>query len=339
MKLILLIIAFFTTSLISSQVLNGNQNTIAEFYDGDVTQINLNGGKLEFQYKIYDSPLLFFRNEDEVKIRTAVKKDAIFIDGGFTNTKSFLDFRKIDFKNIGYSLGMTYQNSFSRIITRDGTSNLLVNKLRTFTTSLKLSFDRFDNFDPESEKIKNELPAKLSLRGGYNRYYFYEKVTFVRAINLKVNLIDNNASSLSNYLLNDNITGINNISIDNQGSFDGKFGIIDNNLISTYFSIGVPIIFSKKTFAGYIAPIPHLSWETFNKAKPRYNAGLGLGFLGKPIIDKEVKIKKEGEENDKKEYSYRKFNAPSFLSVGIDWNTQGGQGSEPNYYVSGTFKF
>ena len=90
---------------------------------------------------------------------------------------------------------------------------------------------------------------------------------------------------------------------------------------------------------GYLAPIPYLSWETFSASSPRYNAGIALGFLGKPILDGTVKNKKRGEENDDKAYKYQKFNAPSFLSLGVDWNNQGGQGSRPNYFVSGTFKF
>ena len=71
--------------------------------------------------------------------------------------------------------------------------------------------------------------------------------------------------------------------------------------------------------------------------------GLALGFLNKPVKGnenledlKEVEIKDKNDKTIKKVKS-RKFNVPSFLSFGVDWNYLGSKSGSPNYFITGSF--
>ncbi|MFK7832095.1 MAG: hypothetical protein AB8B52_02350 [Winogradskyella sp.] len=330
MKNYTIILFLFYFLNMNSQVLNGKKNTIAEFYDAEIKQIIIDGGKVTAQLKLKQYPRKFTRNGE----RSSVKQDAIFIDLGLTNTSSFLDFRKLRLKTVGVTGGITYQHSFSKLLLKDDES-LKEDEFRSFIFSANVSTDRFDNFDPVTGEIDNESPTNLSVRGGYNKYYFKEKITFIRALNFKVNIVDSNADELKNFLDESNTTNTQGVVVDNQGFFDGKFGTVENDRRSTFLSLAVPMIFNKKTYFGYLTPIPHLSWETFNSNSPRYSAGVSLGFLAKSIIGDKIETLKEGSNS----YKYKKFNAPSFLSIGIDWNNQSGTGSKPNYFITGSYKF
>ena len=79
-----------------------------------------------------------------------------------------------------------------------------------------------------------------------------------------------------------------------------------------------------------ISPIPYVSYKAIENSKPRLNSGSALSFLSKSLLDKERKQKGNS--------TYRKFNVPSFLMIGVDWNYQDGKGSSPNYFISGSIK-
>jgi len=246
-----------------------------------------------------------------------------------------------DFKSVGYKGGVTFQQSFSKIYTDSLYEKILYPKLWTWTLSASIGVDRFDNFDPIKNEIDNVFPVKAGVNGGLSRYIFSSKKewyngTFIPTANAKINFIEYN--KLQNFLLNENVNSNSQVTFTNN-SFDGKFGVLDNDIQSSYLSFAFPYVPNNKTYFSYIAPIPHVSWETFSNSSPRYNGGIALGFLSKGIIGSEGKKDKDKNKKVIPNTYYKSFNAPSFLSIGVDWNFAGGKTKKPQYSVSGTFRF
>ena len=211
-------------------------------------------------------------------------------------------------------------------------------KLKSFFISLDYTRDKFNNFDPTSNSISKAKPDNLTLSSGYSLYIFnYKdnakfKYSIVPTINAYANLIGYNESGLKNYILNSNIQSVQNIQFKGSKSFDGKYGTIDNSIQSFEISISSPLIPENRLFKGVpiISPIPYVSYKVIENSKPRLNGGFALSFLSKSLLDKERKQKGNS--------TYRKFNVPSFLMIGVDWNYQDGKGSSPNYFISGSIK-
>ncbi len=346
-----------------SQIINSNEATIAEFYNGKVNSFELNGAKVTGQFHI---PLLaslihpIVPYENKQGMETAEKINTFYINVGITNTGgNILNLNKFDFKeNNGVALGITFQHSFDKIylaadnpIIRDSIQNTTKNiikdlfspfPLQSFTIGLSYQKDKFSNFNPQTKEMSKKTPERIILKIGYS-YYFFKygkedakyKYAIIPTVFSTTNLKDYNRTGLQNFLLNDNISVDNNIYFTNKSGFDGKYGIIDNDLKSAQISFSLPIVLnlpflgehSKKTPA--ISPIPYISYEAFDKSKPRINGGIAIGFLTSPLINPEPESK----------FKYRTFNVPSYITIGVDWNYQNGQGSKPNYFIAGSIKF
>ena len=249
-----------------------------------------------------------------------------------------MNLNKFDFKeNNGYIFGLTFQHSFSEIYLASDSLKNNPHKLKSFTLSLDYQRDKFDNFNPENNLIDKATPNKLILKGACSLYNFnYKenarfKYTWIPTLSSQVNIIGYNESNLQNYLINGNLTNLNDIVFTDNSIFDGKYGVVDNNIKSAQISFSLPIVPDKSFLKLPIfSPIPYFSYEVFDNNKPRLNGGFGLGLLSSTIVDSKS-IKKDGGV-------YRKFNVPSFLTIGVDWNYQDGIGSKPNYFVSGSIK-
>lgn len=332
-SLILILVNFYGFA----QLKDSNKNTVGEFYDGKVKRVELNGAKVATQFRIkhWKKKYEYIAQPD---IRSAVKNNSFFINAGITNTSNFLNLNKFDFKeNNGYTIGITFQHSFDEIYLASDSLQFNPHKLQSYTISLDYQRDKFKNFNTENNEISKVTPDKLILKGGYSIYKFHYKenakikYVWIPSFNGRINLIGYNENNLQNFLLNDKINVIDNISFTDASSFDGKYGIIDNNIQSAQISFSSPIV-PDKSFLNLpiFSPIPYFSYEVFDKSKPRWNAGFALGILSTSLVDSKS-VKKDGGV-------YRKFNVPSFLTIGVDWNHQNGIGSKPNYFVSGSIK-
>lgn len=337
MKKITLCICILITGISYSQLINSNKNTVSEFYDGNVKSVELNGAKVTAQFRLKT----WHNNYDYVnqpEITSAVKNNSLFLNTGITNTGNFLNLNKFDFKkNNGYILGLTFQHSFSEIYLANDSINYDPHHLQSFILSLDYQRDKFDNYDPSTNEISKATPDKLILKAGWSLYKFHYresaklKYTWIPSFYSQINLIGYNESTLQNYLINDKIDSVDNIIYTSSTSFDGKYGVIDNNIKSAQISFSSPIVPAKSFFnLPIIAPIPYFSFEVFDKNKPRWNGGFSLGLLSTSLVDSKSILKDGGR--------YKTFNVPSFLTIGMDWNHQNGKGSKPNYFVSGSIK-
>ena len=110
-----IIIFALNTIYLNAQIINSNKSTIAEFYDGQVKSIEINGAKVSSQFRLKKWANKYnYVNHPE--IRSASKNNSFFLNVGITNTSSFLNLNKFDFKeNNGYIFGLTFQHSFSEI--------------------------------------------------------------------------------------------------------------------------------------------------------------------------------------------------------------------------------
>ena len=109
-KIITLSTLLFTSLIGYSQIVNSNKTTLAQYYDGDVNRVELNGAKIatQFRLKKWKTPF-FYKSQPEIK--SSEKNNAVFFNLGATNTSSFLNLNKLEFKeNNGYTLGIEYQN-------------------------------------------------------------------------------------------------------------------------------------------------------------------------------------------------------------------------------------
>lgn len=342
MKKLPIYLLLFFSIVINAQIVNSNEKTIGEFYNADVNQFTLNAGKVELQFRLRKpSSTLWYRGDSPTKQYTAKKTRMLFLDIGLTNTKSFLNVNDFDFDAVGLKTGLTYQSSFNGIFI-DDKGKILVNKLTTWRIGGAIQFDRFKNFDSKTTAISNESPVTINFKGGVNFYLFnpsyFKKGTIIPNFNVQLTPLTYNSGSLQNYMLESSTTTNNNVVFTKNKSFDGKYGILENNSQASFVSFSSPFIFDKKilkTF--YFAPIPHISWQTAAGNKPSYNLGLALGFLNKPIKGDEKTEDLKSEKVNGKQIKYRKFNVPSFLSFGIDWNYKGGKGGSPNYFITGSF--
>ena len=339
MKKTLILSILLLSSLIGySQIVNSNKTTLAQFYNADVNRVELNGAKISTQFRLkkWKTPYVY-KNHPEIK--SAEKNNAVFFNLGATNTSSFLNLNKLDLKeNNGYTLGIEFQHSFSEVYLSRDSINTNPFKLKSFFISLDYTRDKFNNFDPTSNSISKAKPDNLTLSSGYSLYIFnYKdnakfKYSIVPTINAYANLIGYNESGLKNYILNSNTQSVQNIQFKGSKSFDGKYGTIDNSIQSFEISISSPLIPENRLFKGVpiISPIPYVSYKVIENSKPRLNGGFALSFLSKSLLDKERKQKGNS--------TYRKFNVPSFLMIGVDWNYQDGKGSSPNYFISVSIK-
>lgn len=344
MKKIGLLLLLLTSLSIQSQIINSNEKTIGEFYNADVNQFTLNGGKVELQFRLRDPKTEnWFIRKSNSKVYSALKTRMLYLDVGLTNTKSFLNVNDFDFSTVGFKSGLTYQSSFNTILV-DDSGNPIVNNLTTWKVGGNIQFDRFKNFDPNTSIISNELPVTINFNGGVNFYHFKPSYTIIPNINIQLTPLTYNSGSLQNYILSSNTTTNNNVIFTKNKSFDGKYGVLENSNQNSFVSFSSPFIYDKKVLNTlHIAPIPHISWQTAKGSKPTYNLGIALGLLNKPVKNNEkIEDLEEVEIKDKdgnviKIAKSRKFNVPSFLSFGVDWNYQGGKGSSPNYFITGSF--
>lgn len=348
MKNFLLVFILFISVSLNAQIVNSNEKTIGDFYNADVSQFTLNGGEVSLQFRLRDPKSeTWFLKKSNPKIYSALKTRMLFLNVGLTNTKSFLNVNDFDFESVGFKAGVTYQSAFNAILV-DNSGNPIVNKLITWKVGGDIQFDRFKNFDPATSQISNEMPLSISAKAGVNFYMFnpsfFKTGTVIPNFNVQVAPVTYNSGSLKNYILSSNTTSAGNVLFTKSSSFDGKYGTLLNNNTSSFVSFSSPFIFDKKVFnTFYIAPTPHISWQTANGTKPIYNMGLALGFLNKPVKGNEnLKDLKEVKIYDKDTdktivVKSRKFNVPSFLSFGVDWNYLGSNSGSPNYFITGSF--
>ncbi|MCB0463972.1 MAG: hypothetical protein KDC81_14830 [Flavobacteriaceae bacterium] len=339
MRKLVLTFAFLIPSLAMCQVVNSNKTTVAQFYDGQVKTIELNGGKVEGQFKLgFISWSRRYDYVEQPEIKSAEKHNTFFINLGITNSSSFLNLNDFDFKEKnGFVVGATYQHSFSEIYLAADTIKYNPHRLKSWTVGLSYQQDKFKNFDPVSNNINTATPDKLILKGGFSLYHFrYRdevgfKYSWIPSINGQVNIVDYNSTKLQNYLLNSNTATDGNVTFTSSTSFDGKYGTIDNNISSANLSLSSPFVPETSFWKlPILSPIPYAGVSVFEEDKPRWNAGIALGLLSGSLLGSDRTTKDGGV--------YRKFNVPSFLTIGVDWNYQDGIGSKPNYFITGSIK-
>jgi hypothetical protein len=337
MKKAILFVFVLTAISNNAQVINSNKTTVAEFYDGQVKRVELNGAKVSVQFRLKNWTNKY-NYVSQPEIRSAIKNNSFFLNLGITNTSSFLNLNKFDFKeNNGYTFGLTFQHSFSEIYLASDSLKYNPHRLKAFTISLDYQRDKFKNFDPDNNTLDKATPNKLIFKGSLSFYNFHYrenaklKYTWIPTFSGQVNIIGYNENKLQNFLMSDKITTNNDIVFTSAKSFDGKYGVIDNNINSARISFSLPMVPDKSFFKlPIISPIPYVSYEVFDNSKPRLNGGFAIGLLSSSIVDSKS-VSKDGGV-------YRAFNVPSFLTVGVDWNYQDGIGSKPNYFISGSIK-
>ena len=95
MKKIIILVFLLNTIFLKAQIINSNKNTIAEFYDGQVKRVELNGAKVSMQFRL--KPWITKYNYvNQPEIRSAIKINSLFLNAGITNTSSFLNLNKFD---------------------------------------------------------------------------------------------------------------------------------------------------------------------------------------------------------------------------------------------------
>jgi hypothetical protein len=338
-----LVFIFYLCSFYSfSQIVNSNKNTINDFYDAQVKNVELNGAKATIQLRLkkWTTPYTYV---SQPAITSAVKNSAFFLNLGVTNTSTFLNLNKFDFKkNNGYTFGIAYQHAFNEIYLASTPASQNPHQLQAFFLSLDYQMDKFENYDPTTSDIATATPDKVVLKGGYSLYKFkYRddakfKFAWVPSLYGKINLIGYNEDKLQNYLLNSSTTQVDDIIFTGSTVFDGKYGVVDNDIKSAQISFSLPFVpdkpFIDLSFISLpiISPIPYVSYEVFDNNNPRINAGFALGLLSSSLLDA-TKTPKGGG-------IFQAFNVPSYLTIGVDWNNQGDYSSHPNYFVSGSIK-
>lgn len=250
----------------------------------------------------------------------------------------FFNVSKFDFKkNNGVTFGIAFQHSFSEIYLAIDSINNNPHTLQSYLISLDYKQDKFENFNPLTGQLTIASPDVISLRAVYNFYFFHykhsakTKYTFIPTLAGKINMKDYNGTKLLNYLRRENTTDDLDVLFTSRTTFDGKYGAIDNNLTTAQVSVSLPIAFDRIfKNSPILCPIPYFSYDVFMNDKPRINGGIALGILSNPIVDLAT--------NANGSSYYRKFNVPSYFSIGVDWNYQDGAGSKPNFYVAGSIK-
>jgi hypothetical protein len=289
----MLIVSFGT-----AQVKNSNKMNVADFFDASSKRVTINKGEFNFQFRLWKDTLHYvsrgerIKASDTIKIRTAEKIQGLFLDGGFTNTKSFIDVDQFDLKSVGYKLGVTYQHAFSKIYYHDSSyTKIIYPKLFAWKVSLTGTLDRFDNYDPVKEEIDNVTPLRAGIDGNLSWYLFSNKSKWsfhaVPTLTARINFIDYN--EMDNYLLNSNVSSNSQVTFTSNSTFDGKYGTLENDFQTSYVAMSLPLISKQKTFLTYLTPIPHFSWQTFGNKRPQLNTGMALGFLTQDIIGSDEK--------------------------------------------------
>ncbi|WP_114791423.1 hypothetical protein U0035_00865 [Niabella yanshanensis] len=337
---ILLLCLLLSPSFGFSQIVNSNQNIVAEFYDARINNIEINGAKAAGQVRLARLPSwpYQFLNCREEKI-SAKKNNALFFSLGLTNTNNeMFNVNKFNFKrNNGVSTGITFQHSFSEVYLGCDSVNQNPHHLKSFLVSLDYRFDKFYGYDPGSQKETIKTPHVMGLRASYSLYYFnYRsrakvKYTFIPTLSGRFNFKDYNSTKLLNYLKNENTTNDGNVVFTNSTKFDGKYGVVDNSITTGNLSLSLPLVFAKFSESlPSFAPTPYITYTVYEGDKPKVNGGIAFGFLSKALVDPETQIT-DGSY-------FKKFVVSSSVSVGVDWNYQNGAGSRPNYFVAGSIK-
>ncbi|WP_026933861.1 hypothetical protein [Christiangramia echinicola] len=341
MKNFILIIAIFIfpTIDLTAQVKNSNEKVIAEFYDAKKKRVNLDGGKVSLDIKLFDWERGWIYSKSDT--RSAIKNNAIFFKFGLTNTKDFFSLNNFDFENNnGLLFGLGFQHGFDRVFLNDDNEKNPL-KLQANTISITYKYDKFNSIENSTSNISKATPSILTANIGHSWYFWFYKNNYalkgglVPTITLTGNIIDYNKSELQNYIQSDNFSTINNYVITSNKSFDGKFGMIDETVRNVQLAFSLPFVpdYDFEWFPT-LAPIPYASYLVDSNQKPILNGGIAIGFLGQPLLAD--KIEDYDGEGKVREGKFRKFNVPSFLSVSVDWNYQNGQGSKPNYFITGT---
>lgn len=339
-KILILSIILLSNVFVHSQIVNSQKNTIGEFYDADVKRVELNGAKVSSQIRLrsFSKAYIFSVHPDSAKTRSALKHNTFYLNFGITNTSSFLNLNKFNFKeNNGFTFGFTFQHSFNEIYLSSDSMKYNPVSLWAFTTSIDYTRDKFKNYDPSSLSISTVNPNTLTLSGGVSRYKFHYRETakfkfsWVPSIHSSINLLGYNKKDLNNYLLEGNTNVENGVVFTNNSSFDGKYGTLRNDIKSVQLSFSVPFVPEKIYKAlPIISPIPYISVIAQDRSRPTLTTGFALGFLSSSLFGKESEEKAGGV--------YRGFNVPSFLTIGVDWSYNNLKWTSPNYFISGSIK-
>lgn len=325
-----------------AQITNSNEYNVLELYNAKASFFVLKGGEIAIDYNVknWNTDWWLKIDKDSItkkEIITARKNNALFVKAGLTNTKKFQNLNKFDFKkNNGLTFGVSFKHSFKEVYILS--ENKRPFNLGTFTINAQYSYDKFENFDPTSNTINKETPDVFALSGGVNRYFFNWNCkyphTLVLALNAMASPKTYNKNSLTNFSELSSGTIVNgSVFTTSNSSFDGKFGIVENDVQTARISFSSGFVPENKLCEKlpYIVPVPHLSYDFFSYSKPKLTYGISIGFLTKALFDE---AKKNDEGN-----STRVFNSPSFLSIGVDGSNQDGKSSKPNYFISGAITF
>lgn len=337
-KLILFFaVLFMCLNTSAQQYKNSEENVVGRIYDGKTTALGFSGGETSLEIRVhYDSIDDFTRFTDK---KAAKKFISVFLKGGITNAKKFVDLAKFDFRRSnGLLIGASARISFNDIYVLDHQRPF---QYDTFILSVQYSYDKFDLFDPRSQTIANRSPSKLEINGGWNHYFFLfggenfsRGTTLVMSLNAAFNPLTYNSSALSNFSkIDDKVFAENAIIVANE--FDGKYGVLDTGIETAELALSIPILFDYTPLKKlpYVIPVPYVSSEFFSYNKPKWNAGMLFVFSSNVIMD----VLKS--DPDPKIDGKRKLNNPSSLSIGIDWTIQGESRSKPNVFLTGNISF
>ena len=333
----LISLIFSFTGISQIQIQNSEQNVVGRIYNADTKSINFSGGETSFEVKICHDSIDY---ETRITKKKAAKKFwALFLKGGITNTKKFIDLDDFNFsENNGLLFGINGRISFKDVYLLDHQKPF---QYETFIFSIQYSYDKFDLFDTNSQTIGQQTPDKLEISGGWNHYFFLYNLdehsrgtTIILSLNGAYNPIAYNSNSLLNFSEIDENAFVNN-SVIVAKEFDGKYGILDNNVQTAELALSTPFLFDYEPPWGlpYVVPVPYISSEFFSYDKPKWNYGVALSFSSGKVFEKKV------TSTNSKIDGTRKFNNPSSLVLGVDWSTQGDMGSKPNFFITGSISF
>lgn len=296
---------FLASSSMFAQFIDSNKDVVYQIDKPQTTQIKFNGNEISFE----GNYLRLLRFYSVAKDTSAVKADVIGIKFGLVNSNKILDVDDFDFRDYGIQLQINYKWTLKDSIYSN-------RNVTTGAIGLKYQIDRFKLYDSDIDQVDRKSPYELSLVGNLTKYY--SNYSWAISITGVYNFITYNRNELLNFKdVTDIIQNNNIVAFD---SFDGKYGVLDNNLNGARMSFAFPIFFKNRVwkYFPYLIPTPYYSLRLTKDIKPNHNLGFSFNFSGsQPFKD-------------------NKFNVPSSFGFGIDWSNSNNKWSKANIFLSGS---
>jgi hypothetical protein len=252
--------------------------------------------------------------EKEKSVVTVSRFKGLFGQFTLLNSTEPLMLSNLSEMKLGYGFKLGYQCTIDTFRNID---DIPTPYIGTYTYGLHAIYniDNFILYNPESELRSHERPTSLGLEGNFNFFFKnWNKNSSKRIAIALTGTIERtwNNEDLLNFQDMSKSTVLANIVV--LEDFEGRYGVLKDDVIKMRFSAAVPMYF------GRFNPIPYVVYKDSDISNAKYHLGVFTNILNKKLTKSNFRI-------------------PSSFGLGVDSVYSDGDFSGLNVLIKGAISF